>query len=318
MRFGLDTYHLGRDFSWKKVEDHLAMFSPFGGQFFSSQRNRISKLLTQIFAVCLTISYVGVIDSWWATKLGMSILSASFNLAKLFTNFVFGQKITTRSRLGLQAVQFCFLFVGFLTDESQFCERKHTIYDDQKLVQLTKCGLMVNDTRIELESTLDQQDLIFSVTNVTAPFFNWNNSVNLNFTFNQLDLLNATFEIVNNTGELILSFYPLASLIEDTSLILRNNTNVTHFSAGVLYSVDTGATLSLVDNRGICQIDLPALSVVSGTVLFQNVATTFLTLSMLSTIGSIGSLFVVNNTELMSLDISSLYSVDGDLDISGE
>ena len=330
VRFGLDTYHIGRDFSWKRVEDHIGMFSPFGGQFFSSQRNRISKLLTVIFEdlpqiaiVCLTISYVGQIDSWWATKLGMSILSASFNLAKLFTNFVFGQKITTRSRLGLQAVQFCFyllvfgIIVKFLTANSKFCERRHTIYDDIRLIELTECISLVNETTVALESIFDQQDRLFSATTVTAPLSIGNNSVNLNFTFNQLDLLNVTIEIANNTGELILSFYPLASLIEGSGLILQSNTNLTLFSAGVLYSVDTGATLSLVDNSGICQIDLPSLGVVSGSVLFQNVATISLTLSMLSNIASKGSLFVVKNPELISLDISSLYSVDGDLDISG-
>jgi len=77
----------------------------------------------------------------------------------------------------------------------------------------------LNDTRIELESALDQQDPIFLATSVTAPLSIGNNLVNLNFVFNQLNLLNATIVIANNTGELILSFYPLESLIEGSGRI---------------------------------------------------------------------------------------------------
>jgi len=211
---------------------------------------------------------------------------------------VFGKKITTPSRFGLQAVQFCFyllifcVLVKFLTDNSKICERRHTIYDEASLGELAKCGSLVNDSIIALESTLEQQDLIFLAANVSAPLSIGNNSVNLYFTFNQLNLLNATIEIANNTGELMMSFYPVGSLINGTGLILHNTNNLTRFSADELYSVDTEATLSLVDNSGICQIDLPSLGVVSGSVLFQNVATISLTFDKLSNIESTGSLFL--------------------------
>ena len=95
-------------------------------------------------------------------QVGLSILSASFNLAKLFTNYVFGKKITARSRIGLQAVQFCFYLlvfstaVKYLAEDTEFCSRKHTIFDEIRLFELTNCGSIVNDTNIALEISTAQ------------------------------------------------------------------------------------------------------------------------------------------------------------------
>ena len=99
-------------------------------------------------------------------------------------------------------------------------------------------------------------------------------------------------------------------------MMVRNNANLASFLAAALYSVDSGAFFELADNGGACQISLPLLGLVSGSVIFQRLLTTSLRLAMLSNIGETGSFVVKNNPALTSLQMLSLSSVDGILDIS--
>ena len=217
-------------FSLEKIEAHVFMYSPFGNSMLL-RRNHLSKLMTvlgedlpQFLVACKLMPYIGFPDEAWAIKLGMSMLAASFNLGKVLTHYVFGWKMKKASKFGIHVLETCCvglllsLMVTFSIDWN-FCFLPKSIDTIHKLGDLCRCLSILNDTRIELESALDQQDPIFLATSVTAPLSIGNNLVNLNFVFNQLNLLNATIVIANNTGELILSFYPLESLIEGSGRI---------------------------------------------------------------------------------------------------
>ena len=323
---GVVFHFRGAGLNRKTVEDYVIANSPFGNPRDVKIYVRVLKLIgvfaediAQILITCFTIGYIGRVNPLWATKLFISIASASASLAKLTTHWVFGYTITKLVRFGLQCAYFgcfglTFALVAFVTIRDTFCSIDRTLLTVGQVEEIAACATITSSFLLQAfpwaVSTSLQATAVDSKFLVIA-----NNTHPVTFGVAHALSLNTTVVVSGNTGLTDVVFWSLTTLAGSNITVDHNSQLLLDFPS--CQHVPAGSNLFITDNTyGGAPLTLGEIGDIAGEVFIsRNVAP--LASFHLQSVSGIFSVVGNSFQSPSSLSLTELTTLSGEMTLSG-
>jgi hypothetical protein len=111
---------IGRNFQATKAAAHFISRSPLGSSvgisrlyIFLKLANAIVEDMLQVIVAIFTIEFLGRVNALWTIKVAFSLVTFSYNLSKLVTDFALGKKIVRWAKLSFQLFHFLIIGISF-------------------------------------------------------------------------------------------------------------------------------------------------------------------------------------------------------------
>jgi len=159
----------------------------------------------------------------------------------------------------------------------------------------------------------DQLELQMQDEVIDSTFEIVNNQGNLTLVFLAATTINGgTFTVRENHGPFSVSFPNLQSLDGNVSVIFQGNADLQVISLPVLISINSSCSFVIEDNDGLASFQ-SSLTTLLGNMTIQN--NTLETIQLDTMLSMNGFLTISDHSDLQQLSIQSLFSISGNLQI---
>ena len=309
--------------SREKLVDVITTLSPYGNSLSAPVVHRALRFLIvwldnfpHLLAAIFTISYIGIQGPLWAVQVSCSIFSLSFFLGKLLAGRIFGNDITKPVRFGIHVTYFILFVVTlalatYLGSVNRYCDLTRWVDTALELEEVAGCSSL--SSGIMVASYEEDVTVNFQVEEVTNPVLIVSNVATLDITFGALTSIQSTFYAMENSGGLELSFPALQVLGPNSLLNLYHNTAVKGIHIPLLHALRPLSSFEVEQEVASVAFRLQALITLDGVLQVKNSSFTGVEFSLITSVGSLGGVIVVDCPNVDHLSLDSLEVLAGAL-----